>query len=295
MCQHICNFFSRPFSFCVLFTLLLSVAPLIACVIIFATKWDNTCDKPLHIWLLVAAITFFFNTLFGFYVLFTLSLKEMDRSKSIFQNMLQFVMYDWVVCIYIIFAAFMFAWSIVGRIWLVAEAKDGGCRDSEDVLFRMTDAAVSIMWAFLGGGLLILFLSLCFSVDCCEDCVPPTLRAVRISENRQKNDAPPPQTFQYNSAPHAGPVNGGSPAYAPAAVYAPQLAYNQNAYAAAGPPPYQQDHYVAVNAPPNQQQQREDPSLILKSAAVVGAVAGGAAAVASVGARMLKNFVHNKK
>ena len=40
---------------------------------------------------------------------------------------MDFLLYDWVVAVYILIAAFHIAWSFVGLAWLRSENSDTGC------------------------------------------------------------------------------------------------------------------------------------------------------------------------
>lgn len=120
------SFCSEPFAGCVVFAVLLNLATFLAAVYYVSRYFDNTCENPLHVWIIVALVLFLVNTAFGIYLFVRLSRSIVDVTthdprRSQFSNKWhqswQFFMYDPVVALYILVYLFCIVWGILGIVW----------------------------------------------------------------------------------------------------------------------------------------------------------------------------------
>lgn len=260
------SFCSEPFAGCVVFAVLLNLATFLAAIYYVSRYFDNTCDNPLHVWIIVALVLFLVNTAFGIYLFIRLSRSIADvtthdprRSKfsTKWHHSWQFFMYDPIVALYILVYLFCVVWGILGIVWawnpgptcepeLIAISRGGG-------ITLLVFVFVSMMCLVCG-----LFSGWCnevldgcnfFKCICCCIYYPCCYEADRRRKARRDHG----QQEQKESV--APVVVVGAPPHHAAPPSAP---YNQ-AYAPAYPQPTSQPYQGApivaqpVYMQPNQQ------------------------------------------
>ena len=113
------NFFIRPFSFCLLYSLGMSLAPLVVVILALANAWSVNCDDPLHIWLMVALGCYIANTIFGFYIYHKADAFQPAAGvrSTPYQRAKNFFLYDVGVCLYMVLTIIQVVWAVLGLMW----------------------------------------------------------------------------------------------------------------------------------------------------------------------------------
>ncbi|KNC46795.1 uncharacterized protein AMSG_03225 [Thecamonas trahens ATCC 50062] len=166
-----------------------------------AREWSNSCGEPLQTFCLVAGFIAAVNVAFASYLYYRTAhpLPGMEEN-SVLDRSWHLFLYDPGVYCYLFFYLFAFGWNFAGASWLA----DSQCKGSD--LHRMASAASLLLWLYLGGGVAVIVLSLCFQCSREDDVM--AARRARVREQHSRRAAastaysgPPPVASAADSAP----------------------------------------------------------------------------------------------
>lgn len=159
-CSKICD---RPFSSCLFLELIFMFCPFVICWVVAFTNLSSSCDRPIQVHLIIQGICLLLNFAIIIYLMYKYSTPQASlEGKSFTKKIVHLICYDFVICTYIFFLTFEFAWNIVGHYWLSDSNCDSSVLESIDLL------GIIINWVYLGFIFLYLFFVGC--LHCCEDC-----------------------------------------------------------------------------------------------------------------------------
>lgn len=140
-------------------------------VIISGEEWMSGCDKPLHVWNIVAILLYLINFSFGIYVYRT---AEFAEGKSTYDRAVQFFLYDVGVALYIVVAIFIIVWAVFGLDWASQSDRGNAEETCSNLLIDLTRNSSYFLVLYLCGGLgLILFSLAAQALEyCIEDANP---------------------------------------------------------------------------------------------------------------------------
>lgn len=138
----------RPTPLFVFFSFSINLAGIILSVFgIFSFK--DECKKDLKIWFITNLVVSFINLLFAFYLYKRLADKLKEGGTA---GMLNILMYDIGVYIYLFVVAFCISWAIIGSIW----SGDEGCS-----IKPIVTTCVALLWIYVAMGSCIVACTIC--------------------------------------------------------------------------------------------------------------------------------------
>ena len=126
----------------------------------FARVSDGTCDSSTKTWVFLGIASAFINIVFSIYIYVRFSRKILSGEMSVSETIYKLFMYDWGVCMYMVFLVWMVVWIIV------AGTKRNDARDGDDCKSQL--GALTVMFVlYLAVGGFLVFLSL--FTECCRE------------------------------------------------------------------------------------------------------------------------------